>query len=129
MSSTKTRINKTCSKCKKDLARDDFSPAGGGQYLRPECKACARKLAKERKLLRLKHGLPPEDYKCPICNKLEDQLRGIGGNAGVWVLDHCHDSQVFRGFLCHNCNLALGKLNDDIETLQKAINYLSKDNV
>ena len=47
----------------------------------------------------------------------------------MWVLDHCHDSQVFRGFLCHNCNLALGKLNEDIETLQRAINYLKKDNI
>jgi hypothetical protein len=40
------------------------------------------------------------------------------------VFDHCHGSQVFRGWLCHVCNKALGAFNDDTELLRKAIQYL-----
>jgi len=40
------------------------------------------------------------------------------------VVDHCHEGGQVRGLLCHNCNRALGLLKDDVDTLQKAIDYL-----
>lgn len=40
------------------------------------------------------------------------------------VLDHCHDTGKVRGFLCHNCNRALGLLKDSVENLKSAISYL-----
>lgn len=42
------------------------------------------------------------------------------------VVDHCHDTGVFRGLLCHNCNVALGLLGDNINSLHNAIFYLRK---
>ena len=116
---------KTCSKCKEQLDESCFSPSSGGKYLRPECKKCAGKLAKERKQLRKKYGNPPEKYECPICLKTEDQLIGTGGRASVWVVDHDHEENRFRGHLCHNCNRGIGIFNDDIERLKRAIEYLS----
>ena len=82
---------KTCSKCKVHLSEADFSPSSGGKYLRPECKSCAKKLAKEREELRKLHGYPPAGYICPICLKDEEELKGTGGNASVWVVDHKAD--------------------------------------
>jgi hypothetical protein len=41
-----------------------------------------------------------------------------------WRLDHCHETGEFRGFLCSNCNLGLGKFKDDPEILLNAIAYL-----
>lgn len=115
---------KACNKCKVVKPRTEFSPSGGGKYLRPECKECARRLSAERVALRKQYGLPPDDYICPICLRKEDELFGIGGNAGVWVVDHDHETNTFRGHLCHNCNRSIGNFNDDIERLQRAIDYL-----
>lgn len=116
---------KTCGKCKETKPGTEFSPSGGGKYLRSECKLCARRLSRERTELRRQHGLPPSDYSCPICLRGEEELKGTGGNAGVWVVDHNHDTNTFRGHLCHNCNRAIGNFNDDVERLQRAIDYLN----
>ncbi|MBG88427.1 MAG: hypothetical protein CMO80_16210, partial [Verrucomicrobiales bacterium] len=35
---------------------------------------------------------------------------------------------VFRGWLCHKCNRGIGAFSDSVEGLQRAINYLRKDN-
>jgi hypothetical protein len=40
------------------------------------------------------------------------------------VLDHDHDTDEFRGWLCNDCNNALGKFRDSIDMLRRAINYL-----
>ena len=77
----------------------------------------------------------PVDHHCDICGKSEDELPvsfgGAGrGNKGVsrkktpWRLDHCHETGEFRGFLCNNCNVGLGKFKDDPEILLNAIAYL-----
>ena len=115
---------KICSKCKINLEDSDYSPSSGGKYLRPECRNCAKKLSKERTELRKLYGYPKDGYVCPICLKNEEELIGTGGNASVWVVDHNHTTNTFRGHLCHNCNRGLGVFQDDLNRLQRAIDYL-----
>jgi len=116
---------KECSKCNQMLPLDAFSPTSGGNYLRPECRQCNYELTKVRNQLRKETPPPPEDHTCHICGKSEEHVRGLGGKRlGPWCLDHCHQTESFRGWLCHRCNRALGGFNDDIETLQRAIEYL-----
>ena len=43
-----------------------------------------------------------------------------------WVLDHCHNTNTFRGWICNNCNNALGRFEDNTETLDRVIKYLNK---
>lgn len=117
---------KTCSKCKLELDDSSFSPSSGGKYLRPECKSCAKRLSKEREELRKLYGYPLDGYTCPICLKNEYELKGTGGNASVWVVDHDHENNIFRGHICHNCNRGLGVFQDNIDRLKRAIDYLSK---
>lgn len=116
---------KTCSKCKLELSRSEFSPSSGGKYLRPECKSCAKRLAKEREELKKIYGYPEQNHTCPICLKSESELSGTGGNASVWVVDHNHETNTFRGHICHNCNRGLGVFQDSTTRLQRAIDYLN----
>jgi len=116
---------KECSKCKQKLSLQHFSRHSGGNYLRPECKKCNNDLSKVRERLKKKHGMPSKGYNCPICLGTEDDVRGRGNTKnGSWVLDHCHESETFRGWLCHKCNRSLGGFDDDTEMLKRAMKYL-----
>lgn len=116
---------KVCSKCDTLLPLSSFSWHSGGNYLRPECKSCNNELTKVRNALREQYGMPDEGYHCPICLHDEESVKGKGNTRnGAWVIDHCHLTDSFRGWLCHKCNRSLGGFNDDEPTLQRAIQYL-----
>lgn len=57
--------------------------------------------------------------KCAICGKVET-IRMF-----KWLaVDHCHKTKRVRGLLCNRCNTCIGKFEDDVALLQKAITYL-----
>jgi|GEM_PF-2741415 len=59
-----------------------------------------------------------QDYRCAICGKHDDDIeRGL-------LVDHSHDTNVVRGFLCPTCNVLIGVAKDSIEILESAINFL-----
>jgi hypothetical protein len=66
-------------------------------------------------LLKKSNGL------CNICGVHESVM------AKNHSIDHCHETGEIRGILCTNCNYLLGAVEDSIETLQKAIEYLNKN--
>ena len=39
-------------------------------------------------------------------------------------LDHDHKTGEIRGILCHNCNTGLGRFQDTLSVLEKAVSYL-----
>lgn len=57
----------------------------------------------------------PKPLNCEVC-----------GNEGKICYDHCHKTEKFRGWICDPCNIALGKVKDNPETLRKLANYLEK---
>ncbi len=89
---------------------------------RSECKTCRRKGGKAhssaaRKLMKsLKMKRPPIGTPCNSCNKNTEKL----------IFDHDHDTNKFRGWLCYQCNTAIGNLGDSIEGLKRALRYLEK---
>jgi len=59
-----------------------------------------------------------QNHSCKICKKHKsDFARGL-------AVDHDHITGKIRGLLCKNCNVALGEIKDNIETLKRMINYL-----
>ena len=58
-------------------------------------------------------GTRPES--CPICNKNKPLS-----------IDHDHETNELRGWLCRSCNLILGLADDKPEVLQKLTKYLIK---
>jgi len=63
-------------------------------------------------------SVQPEPKFCECCGRLP--------NAGKRLcIDHSHDTNKFRGWLCNNCNGGIGMLGDTLEGVQNAINYLT----
>lgn len=63
--------------------------------------------------------LEAQGFRCAACGTDDPGKRG-------WQLDHCHREGHWRGILCHHCNTGLGLAKDNIETLQKWIEYLRR---
>lgn len=63
---------------------------------------------------------------CAICKNPETRRNQISGEINSLAVDHCHETGKVRGLLCFACNGSIGKFNDSIELLQKAIEYLKK---
>ncbi len=63
-----------------------------------------------------------QNFVCAICGK-ENFAMGEK-HTGLLVVDHNHATGEVRGLLCHNCNRALGLMQDTPELLRKAASYL-----
>ena len=119
---------KTCIKCNKYLPQESFEWFSGvSTWRRPECKQCRGESKRIRDEIR-KHAPPiSEDHTCPICTQtLQEISLHKTKRMGTFVLDHDHEKRMFRGWLCPNCNSALGMLGDDLETIKRAYNYLKE---
>ena len=60
-----------------------------------------------------------QNFKCAIC---KSEI-SYDNKAAV---DHCHTSMKVRGILCRACNTGIGHLQDSVEVLEIAIQYLKK---
>jgi formate dehydrogenase maturation protein FdhE len=81
-------------------------------------------VASRKHNLKHRYGITEDDYhemvekqqcKCKIC--------GSQPNRPLFV-DHCHKTKQVRGLLCHQCNVALGHMNDDPIRMEREANYL-----
>jgi hypothetical protein len=103
------------------------------------CKLCANKESIQwqkdnpEKVKRIKRGVKlKEKYNLSII-EYEELLNKQGGSCAICNslpirrnldIDHDHITGKIRGILCESCNKAIGMFKDDIELLNKAINYL-----
>ena len=126
---------KTCSKCleNKDVSAFEKDPRVKSG-LKASCRTCtnlARKKYYHTDEYRNRHlkkfGITTEDYnqmmkeqdyKCACCGKTEQE------NKKRLAVDHCHRTGQVRKLLCHNCNIALGLVNDDESILISLLSYL-----
>ena len=103
-----------CKECLRimDLSqfKKDKTKIFGYQFI---CKACSYSKNIYKNVSNSSIYMQTKSESCQICGAIENTY-----------FDHCHDSNKFRGWLCNNCNLALGHFKDDPLTLVKAAQYL-----
>lgn len=68
--------------------------------------------------------LKVQNEMCGICDKKQSELVGRIKYLGI---DHDHRTGKVRGLLCDRCNRGMGFFLDNTELLQRAINYLNKN--
>jgi len=112
---------KRCTHCRADLPLTDFSPLKGGALgVNPKCKACIRQIGKDyTRRQREGKATRPRPATCECCGEPNRRQRALH-----W--DHNHATGAFRGWLCHDCNAALGNVQDSMSKLQALIHYLQK---
>jgi len=114
----------TCNVCDVMQPIANFSVIPSGEIKR-KCKSCKNGQSKVVKRLRKENKPPADDYCCPICERDMKEISKYGQPMlSRWVLDHCHDTNTFRGWLCGNCNTGLGGFKDDKDKVLRAYNYL-----
>ncbi len=127
---------KQCCVCKQNKPKLDFgSHAGRTDGKQTYCKACS-KAEQTKWYYKRKYGITIEErnlmlasqgHKCKIClSDIEffDGVRAARTGESA-VIDHCHGSGEIRGVLCGHCNTGIGALKDNIDSLKRAIEYLT----
>jgi len=115
---------RTCIKCNIDKQIDEFHPHGSGGLggYDSRCKQCKSKACSIT--YKLKKQFPkPKNAVCECCGSKGSVTHGKRKFDGI-VLDHCHETHTFRGWICQNCNRGIGCLGDNIDGLKRAIKYL-----
>lgn len=128
---------KICTKCEQSKPFGEFDvhhQGVKGPVYHARCKPCRRDdqyIGIRRRTFEKIYGITLEQYDemlraqggvCAICDKPEWVIQK--GKLRMLSVDHDHLTGVVRGLLCSNCNRAIGLLNDDMDTLKKAIHYL-----
>jgi hypothetical protein len=107
---------------KRIYVAESFEHGTWGRYRAGcKCEACYRLDKKSQ--YRKKYGIELEEFEALV--KAQDGKCFICDTESRLMPDHCHVSGKFRGALCNNCNTGLGKFKDNVEVLQRAINYLN----
>lgn len=103
---------------------------GGGAKVAGRCFACRATYHREYNYRR-KYGIGIQEYnellarqngKCATCGS-EDSKSGAGRE--VFHIDHDHATGRVRGLLCYPCNYFLGVAGDNLEGLQRFVDYLT----
>jgi len=141
---------KVCNVCKQELPLESFhrlkTSKDGYGYRCSKCDYALQKDYKKRRYEQFredrrkvqrkhKYGLSDEDFQkmlsdqkglCACCGKTLEEGWTQNHKNNKLVVDHDHKSGKVRGLLCTMCNKGLGLLGDDLEGLQKAVDYLKK---
>lgn len=131
--------NKQCLNCKEVKDLDDFNPQKGGKLgRRSRCKSCLSiertkyKEAQRNWNYLSKYNITIEEYEvmfknqnecCKICGTSNPSPRKQDQN---FFVDHCHETGKVRGLLCNWCNRGLGYFKDDLDLLNKAMEYINE---
>lgn len=113
-----TKVCSTCGEEKPPSAyyKDQHYP----DHRQKQCRACRLNVGRASRfgitVSELTDFVNDRGNKCEVC----------GSSEGNMHLDHSHDTGKIRGLLCHGCNVSLGLVKEDPETLRGLANYIER---
>lgn len=134
------RVSGYCRQCQAEVTAVAYGRTPGAYKAKRERDAAwaAENPGKTKRYTRAawllnRYGLTIEQYeamlegqggRCAACGRVETRiLKGLVSRLSV---DHCHATGVVRGLLCHNCNLAVGHMQDDPAVAYALAAYLER---
>lgn len=116
-----------CIKCDVYQPKSHFQVMEAGEVKRT-CKSCANKLSQVRRRLALENPYPTDpNYCCPVCDRTIEEIDKYDQKVTKrFVLDHCHETETFRGWVCTRCNTGIGGLQDSVTIIKRALAYLEE---
>lgn len=132
-----SRGNYYCLKCKSEKDLSNFGPQNGKKAnehnIYPYCKECLSNDQRSKKVgeydnfsdEKYKQMLINQNYECKVCKEEIMYSNKKENKSKTACIDHDHKTGKVRGLLCQTCNRAIGLLKDDINILQRAIDYLA----
>lgn len=139
---------KTCIACEKVFPLGNFymSVRDGRTYYTGRCRPCynlkQNRLEKQnpanrwKNTLAYKYGITPLQYEtrvreqnnlCAACGKPEVRKTATGAVKRLSI-DHNHATQTLRELLCDRCNVTIGRVKENAETLRRMAAYIEKHN-
>lgn len=91
-----------------------------------QCKSCDKHDSKVRRELEKQYPYPQKEI-CGSCGT--DFTNYPNRNKRYLVLDHCHETGIFRNYLCTRCNTSTGGLGDSYERIINRIDFLKPENI
>jgi len=130
---TKDKLDSWCKKCKSKEAHNWIK--NNREQFNKRCRESGqhKKQSKKDQRLIYKYGITAQDYEdmlknqggvCAICQEFK-----LYGKQQRMHVDHCHETNKVRGILCQGCNLAIGKFKDNVERMERAINYIKNEGI
>ena len=125
---TKDNLSQYCKECTKLESRKRYK-----QNPEPAKKRARKRTPQEARRLRLlaDYGLTLDEYDamlekqnycCAICGSSDSKHH----KSEHFCIDHSHTTGEVRGLLCNDCNLVIGRANDNTDVLSSAVEYLLK---
>lgn len=142
--------NRTCRLCNREMSVKNFNPdrVDGRGYLHIEtrCNGCKRakrhaKAAVKQQNDRIafvgstdqkivsrlfKYRLTLAEFEAMVKDQNDACAICTEPLGDSFCIDHCHDTGAVRGLLCGGCNKGLGHFRDNTDSLQRAIQYLER---
>ena len=122
-----------CLICDEVKAEEEFHKKGNSYLGRDRrCSSCKKELRPAVHLM-TQYGMTLEEFDV----MLKEQGGTCANQACTYgkdddhklFVDHCHETNVVRGLLCHWCNSAEGFLKGSPEVAQGLIDYMKKHNL
>lgn len=123
---------KVCNKCNEEKYLGEFCARtrdknGVITERRNECNSCKNKSARELRVIKNNvSSIDQNTYCCPLCNRSKDDLAHLAYK-NPFVLDHDHSTGEARGWICQDCNTAVARMGDSVETARRMVEYLERE--
>lgn len=123
--STSTGLRQPCKECTKSKVRENYKENKEHYlaYMKEYREKNSEELYRNKSAYRfgvsreeIDNLLDQSDGRCEICKKFPKKRLNI---------DHCHETGKLRGLLCGYCNKGIGYLQDNVDNLSAAIDYLN----